>query len=169
MVVDGAELSTVSTPSTVETTVEASETLSSKGEQGGSGGKEGKPTDDDSRAGRRGLGLEAPGSGFDTRPLAPLPTPAGALNPAWARALHSAASCALGRCAYADPAKRPNRWMAAQGCDGYHASEHIDPDGRVTVRWYLCPRHVEWWRQERIRVNAAKVVRLPHAGLGPER
>jgi len=95
--------------------------------------------------------------------------PAGALDPGWARALSSRASCTLGRCAYANPDGRPNRYLGAMGCDGYHASRSTDADGRVTVRWGLCPRHREWWRRERIRQNAAKVVRMPHAGLGPER
>lgn len=80
-----------------------------------------------------------------------------AVNPAWARALHSRAACQLGRCAYADPTRRPDRHIIGLGgCDGYHANEHIDAEGVVTVRWYLCPRHREWWRHERQRVAAAK-------------
>lgn len=96
-------------------------------------------------------------------------TETAAIEPSWARALHSQAACALGRCAYADPTKRPNRSVGAQGCDGYHATRTAEPDGRVTVRWGLCTRHREWWRLERIRVAAAKAPRAPHPGLGPER
>jgi hypothetical protein len=139
----GRELSTLSTPSTVETTVEASGTLTTarEREQEGCGGKEGKP-----------------------------PEPIGPLEPSWARALHSHAACALGRCAYANPEQRPNRYVGANGCDGYHASRTTDTDGRVTVRWGLCPRHREWWRHEQRRKRAAAVPKPgPHPGLGPER
>ena len=128
----GRELSTVSTPPTVRTTVETSGDLTILGprrareeKQGGCGGEEGNP-------------LEA-----------------AAVDPAWARALSSRASCQVGRCAYADPAKAPNRYLAAIGCDGYHASRSSDGE-RVTVRWGLCPRHREWWRQDRIRRSARK-------------
>ena len=134
----GRELSTLSTPPTVRTSVEASEqaNASSSGpgihareeKQGGSGGEEGKPSG----------GAEA-------------------VDPAWARALSSRSWCQLGRCAYADLERRgPDRYLAAIGCDGYHASRTEDGDGRVTVRWGLCPRHREWWRRERVRRAAGK-------------
>jgi hypothetical protein len=128
----GRELSTVSTPPTVGTTVETSEDLTildprraREEKQGGCGGGEGKPPE------------------------------AAAVDPAWARALSSQASCQVGRCAYTDPAKAPNRYLGAIGCDGYHASRSTEGE-RVTVRWGLCPRHREWWRLERIRRSAAR-------------
>jgi hypothetical protein len=145
----GEELSTLSTAPTVRTTVQTDEESrdsfldprrAREEKQGGCGGKEGKP-----------------------------PEPPGALDPGWARALSSRTSCTLGRCAYADPTKRPSRYLAAIGCDGYHASRSTDTDGRVTVRWGLCPRHREWWRLERLRVAGAKARPSPHPGLGPER
>src|SRR5215831_5646863 len=66
---------------------------------------------------------------------------AGAVDAGWAHALSSRASCQLGRCAYADPTMPRNSHFAGTGCDGYHASRHDEPDGRVTIRWGLCPRH----------------------------
>ena len=133
----GRELSTLSTPPTVRTSVETDDTTriqnldprrAREGILGGSGGEEGKPSG----------GAEA-------------------VDPAWARALSSRSWCQLGRCAYADLERRaPDRYLAAIGCDGYHASRSEDGDGRVTVRWGLCPRHREWWRHERLRRAAAK-------------
>ncbi len=79
-----------------------------------------------------------------------------AVEPGWARALSSIAWCRLGRCAFADPTKPSDRYLAAIGCDGYHASRHVEPDGRVTVRWYLCARHRDWWKLERTRRAAAR-------------
>lgn len=126
------ELSTLSTPPTVGSTSETPGTLTilprtaREEKQGGCGGEEGKPSAD-----------------------------AGPLDAAWARALSSRAACSLGRCAYADPAKPPNKYLGAVGCDGYHASRTLD-DGRPTVRWGLCPRHRAWWKVERMRRAAAK-------------
>lgn len=85
--------------------------------------------------------------------------PPGALEPGWARSLSSRASCQLGRCAYADPAKPANRYLAAVGCDGYHASRSLDTDGRPMIRWGLCPRHREWWRVDRMRRAAGKAAK----------
>jgi len=126
-----SELPTLSTPPTVRTTVEADEESrilnldprrAREEKQGGSGGGEGEPN------------------------------AAGALDAGWARALSARSYCKLGRCAYANLDRRgPDRYLAAIGCDGYQASQSTDPDGRVTVRWGLCPRHREWWRLERIR------------------
>ena len=125
------ELSTLSTPPTVGITIETnavSRDLKPSPRRareeilGGSGGEEGKPNAAD------------------------------AVDPAWARALHSHAACQLGRCAYAKLDWRgPDRSLGANGCDGYQASRTEDADGRVTIRWGLCPRHREWWRLERIR------------------
>jgi hypothetical protein len=141
----GRELSTLSTAPTVRTTVE---------------------TDDKSRDSPApgGLGkIEGPGG----------KEPSGPLEPGWARALASRASCALGHCAYANPDGRPNRSVGANGCDGYHATRSTESDGRVIMRWGLCPRHVEWWRRERIREQSRKRGAMlksgPHPGLGPER
>ena len=69
----------------------------------------------------------------------------------WARALASAEWCRRGACAFANPEAPRNGHVAAVGCDGYHASRHTEPDGRVTVRWFLCARHREWWRHQRQR------------------
>ena len=126
----GREFSTLSTPSTVETTVEAPGDLTILPRKAR-----------EEKQGGCGGGEEKP--------------PAGAIAPGWARALSSSASCTLGRCAYADPAKPPNRYLGAIGCDGYHASRSTDGE-LVTVRWGLCPRHREWWRLERIRRSARK-------------
>lgn len=126
------ELFTVCTPPTdrisVETPGESTSLFQKPREekQGGSGGGEEKPSD------------------------------SGPLDAGWARALHSAAACKVGRCGYRDPAKPPNKYLAAIGCDGYHATRALDPDGRPEVRWGLCPRHREWWKLERIRRAAAK-------------
>jgi len=82
-----------------------------------------------------------------------------AVEPGWAHALTSRASCQLGRCAFVDPTGPRNSHFAGTGCDGYHASRHDEPDGRVTIRWGLCPRHREWWRLERIRRGAQRAER----------
>lgn len=144
------ELSTLSTPPTVRTSVETDNRRTILEPSASASARE---TRGESEGGKK--------------PSADAAT--GALDPAWARALHSRAACAIGHCAYADPTKRPNRHIGSQGCDGYQASRSTEPDGRVTVRWGLCPRHQEWWRLERIRQRAAKVVRMPHPGIGPER
>ena len=125
------ELSTLSTPPTGRTLVEASGGVTTPRE----------PTEEKTRGESEGGEREKPPD---------------AVAPAWARALSSRTSCALGRCGYADPAKPPNRHLAAIGCDGYHATEHVDADGRATVRWYLCPRHRAWWKLERMRRAAGK-------------
>jgi len=81
----------------------------------------------------------------------------GAIDAGWARAESARAYCKLGRCAYANLERRgPDRYLAAIGCDGYHASRTAEPDGRLTVRWGLCPRQREWWRLERIRRSAER-------------
>src|SRR5215467_11306693 len=136
------ELSTLSTPPTVRTTVETDDTtrileprnLGAREEVlGGSGGEEEKPD-----------------------------AATGAIDAAWARAESARAYCKLGRCAYANLERRgPDRYLAAIGCDGYHASRTAEPDGRVTVRWGLCPRQREWWRLERIRRAAERPVEKP--------
>jgi len=138
------ELSTLSTPPTVRTTVETEEDTSilnldprraREEVLGGSGGEEGEPS-----------------------------AAAGAVDASWARAESSRAYCKLGRCGYAnlDRAGGPDRYLSAIGCDGYHASRSTDADGRVTVRWDLCPRHRAWWRAERSRRAAER----PRAGGG---
>jgi len=76
---------------------------------------------------------------------------AAAVDNGWARALASAEWCQRGACAFANPEAPRNGHVAAVGCDGYHASRHTEPDGRVTVRWFLCARHREWWRHQRDR------------------
>jgi len=77
--------------------------------------------------------------------------PSGPVENAWARALLSAEACKRGVCAYGNPEAPRNGQMAARGCDGYHASRGIEPDGRPVVRWNLCPRHRAWWVAERKR------------------
>ncbi len=78
------------------------------------------------------------------------------MSPAWAHALRARTACVLGRCKYSDPGAPPNFHAGAMGCDGYHATEHMDADGRSTVRWYLCPRHRAWWAAERRRRAARR-------------
>ena len=134
----GRELSTLSTPPTVGSSVEDPEQANASSSEPGIpdlGSKLGK-------------GGESEGG---------KPTGAEAVDPAWARALSSRASCQLGRCAYANLERRgPDRYQAAIGCDGYQASRTTEPDGRVTIRWGLCARHREWWRLERIRRAAER-------------
>jgi hypothetical protein len=122
------ELSTLSTPPTVRTLVQTTGGVTTPRD----------PTEERTRGESEGGEREKPAN------------ESGPLDAGWARALSSRASCATGRCAYADPAKPPNKYLGAVGCDGYHATRTLD-DGRPTVRWGLCPRHREWWRLQRMR------------------
>ena len=77
--------------------------------------------------------------------------PEAAVDAGWQRALWSAEQCRRGVCGFANPDGPRNGHTAAIGCDGYHANRRSEPDGRVTVRWYLCARHRAWWRNQRAR------------------
>jgi len=77
--------------------------------------------------------------------------PSGPVDNAWARALASIEACRRGVCAYRNPEAPRDGRAAANGCDGYHASRGLEPDGRPVVRWSLCPRHRVWWVAERMR------------------
>jgi len=81
---------------------------------------------------------------------------AAAVDAPWARALASAEACRRGVCAYRNPEAPRDGRAAAAGCDGYHASRGLDPDGRPLVRWNLCPRHRAWWIAERRRRAARR-------------
>ncbi len=129
----GEELSTVSTPPTVRSSVEDPEQANAS--FSGSGASTSKARERGESEGRE---------------------PSGAVDTAWARALMSAEACRRGVCGYKNAEGPRDGRAAAVGCDGYHASRGLDPDGRPVVRWNLCPRHRAWWVAERKRRAARR-------------
>ena len=132
----GEELSTLSTPPTVRSSVEDPEQANAS--SSGQGSPQGS------------------GSSAREREESEKGKPSGPVDNAWARALVSAEACRRGVCAYGDPEAPRNGQMAARGCDGYHASRGLEPDGRPVVRWFLCARHRAWWVAERRRRAARR-------------
>ncbi len=126
----GGELSTVSTAPTVRSSVEDPE---------------------QANASFSGLGSSAREEGESEREK-----PCGPVDNAWARALASAEACRRGVCAYKNAEGPRDGRAAANGCDGYHASRGLEPDGRPVVRWNLCARHRAWWVAERKRRAARR-------------